>query len=83
VPAFTGLGDRSGIRTRERAIYGITRGTTACEIARAALESVCYQTVDLIDAIATDWPSGAPRSLRVDSGMVASDWSMQRLVDSA
>ncbi|KQT52303.1 MULTISPECIES: glycerol kinase GlpK [unclassified Aureimonas] len=81
VPAFTGLGAPWWDPDARGAIYGITRGTTAREIARAALESVCYQTVDLIDAIAKDWPSGAPRSLRVDGGMVASDWTMQRLAD--
>ncbi|MBB4000317.1 glycerol kinase GlpK [Aureimonas pseudogalii] len=81
VPAFTGLGAPWWDPDARGAIFGITRGTTAREIARAALESVCYQTVDLIDAIAKDWPSGAPRSLRVDGGMVASDWTMQRLAD--
>lgn len=81
VPAFTGLGAPWWDPDARGAIYGITRGTTAREIARAALESVCYQTADLIDAIAKDWPLGTTRNLRVDGGMVASDWTMQRLAD--
>ena len=48
---------------------------------RAALESVCFQTHDLLAAMRGDWPSMTRTVLRVDGGMVASDWTMQRLAD--
>ena len=51
------------------------------EIARAALEAVCYQTRDLLEAMHSDWSSRAKSVLRVDGGMVASDWTMQFLAD--
>ena len=51
-------------------------------MARAALESVAYQTRDLLDAMRKDWKGGAAETvLRVDGGMVVSDWTMQRLAD--
>jgi glycerol kinase len=62
----------------------LTRATGPRELARAALEAVCFQTNDLIDAMRRDWSGGAGRGhtvLRVDGGMVASDWTMQRLAD--
>jgi glycerol kinase len=60
----------------------MTRNTGPAEFARAALESVCYQTRDLLDAMHRDWRSnGKDTVLRVDGGMVASDWTMQRLSD--
>jgi glycerol kinase len=59
----------------------LTRGTGPNELARAALESVCYQTRDLLDAMRRDWSTAAETVLRVDGGMVASDWTMQRLSD--
>jgi glycerol kinase len=49
--------------------------------ARAALESVCYQTRDLLEAMRDDWTGEARPVLRVDGGMVASDWTMQCLSD--
>ena len=51
--------------------------------AKAALESVCYQTYDLWAAMRADWPDAGAASpvLRVDGGMTASDWTMQRLAD--
>jgi glycerol kinase len=83
VPAFTGLGAPHWDPDARGAIYGITRGTTGAEFARAALESACYQTRDLLEAMRRDWPKGkgARTVLRVDGGMVASDWTMQFLAD--
>ena len=63
------------------AIYGLSRGTGINEIVRATLESVCYQTRDLIDAMRADWGAARETVLRVDGGMVASDWTMQCLAD--
>ena len=56
-------------------------GTGPAEICRAALESVCFQTLDLLDAMQADWQQKAETVLRVDGGMVTSDWTMQRLAD--
>ncbi|WP_181706234.1 glycerol kinase GlpK [Chthonobacter rhizosphaerae] len=81
VPAFTGLGAPWWDADARGAIYGLTRATGPNEIARAALEAVCYQTRDLLDAMRRDWSGGADTVLRVDGGMVASDWTMQRLAD--
>jgi glycerol kinase len=81
VPAFVGLGAPHWDTDARGAIFGLTRGTTAAELARAALESVCYQTRDLIDAMRRDWPEAAPPVVRVDGGMVVSDWTMQFLAD--
>ncbi len=83
VPALVGLGAPYWDAEARGAIYGITRGTTSAEIARATLEAVCYQTRDLLDAMQGDWEKGhASRTvLRVDGGMVASDWTMQFLAD--
>jgi len=81
VPAFVGLGAPHWDADARGAIFGLTRGTTAAELARAALESVCYQTRDLIDAMRRDWPEAEPPVVRVDGGMVASDWTMQFLAD--
>lgn len=83
VPAFVGLGAPYWDAEARGAMFGLTRGTGKAELARAALESVCYQTRDLMEAMRGDWPglaTGAP-ALRVDGGMVASDWTMQRLAD--
>jgi glycerol kinase len=83
VPAFVGLGAPHWDPDARGAIFGLTRGTTAAELACAALESVCYQTLDLIEAMGRDWSAGtrARSVVRVDGGMVASDWTMQRLAD--
>ncbi len=81
VPAFTGLGAPYWDAQCRGAIFGLTRGTGPNELARAALEAVCYQTRDLITAMKDDWPSGHQTTLRVDGGMVASDWTMQFLAD--
>jgi glycerol kinase len=83
VPAFTGLGAPHWDADARGAIFGLTRNTGPREFARAALDSVCFQTLDLLDAMRSDWPEadGAETVLRVDGGMVASDWTMQRLAD--
>jgi glycerol kinase len=82
VPAFVGLGAPWWDAEARGAIYGITRNTGPAEIARAALESVSYQTRDLFEAMKKDWRGGAEDTvLRVDGGMVASDWTMQFLAD--
>jgi glycerol kinase len=81
VPAFTGLGAPHWDPDARGAIFGLTRATNRNELVRAALESVCFQTADLIDAMRADWAGGGEMVLRVDGGMVASDWTMQRLSD--
>ncbi len=83
MPAFVGLGAPYWDADCRGAIFGLTRGTGPKEMARAALESVCFQTSDLLGAMKADWPgAGASGTvLRVDGGMVASDWTMQRLAD--
>lgn len=79
VPAFTGLGAPHWDPEARGAIVGLTRGSGRAELARAALESVVYQTHDLLDAMAQDGVE--PRQLRVDGGMVANDWMVQFLAD--
>ena len=79
VPAFTGLGAPHWDPNARGAVFGITRGTTPAHFARAALESVCYQTHDLFAAMEQDGVS--PSILRVDGGMVANDWLAQYLAD--
>jgi glycerol kinase len=59
----------------------LTRATGPRELAQAALESVCFQTADLLAAMKADWPEAALKTLRVDGGMANSDWTMQRLAD--
>ncbi|WP_407492142.1 glycerol kinase GlpK [Pseudooceanicola sp. MF1-13] len=82
VPAFTGLGAPYWNADCRGAIFGLTRGTGPAELARAALESVGFQTRDLLDAMRDDWGAeGAQTVLRVDGGMTASDWAMQFLAD--
>ncbi|MEQ9199682.1 MAG: FGGY-family carbohydrate kinase, partial [Rhodospirillales bacterium] len=83
VPAFTGLGAPHWDAGARGAIYGLTRGTGPKELARAALEAVCYQTRDLLEAMYRDWnPDRNSRTvLRVDGGMSASNWTMQFLAD--
>ncbi len=81
VPAFVGLGAPHWDANVRGALFGITRGTGPNEIARAALESVCYQTLDLLEAMEADYLGSSDAPLRVDGGMVASDWTMQRLAD--
>ena len=81
VPAFVGLGAPYWQPEARGALFGLTRGTGPAEVARAALEAVCFQTRDLLEAMRGDWEARAKSVLRVDGGMVASDWTMQRLAD--
>jgi glycerol kinase len=81
VPAFVGLGAPHWDAEARGALFGLTRGTGPNELARAALESVCFQTHDLMEAMRADCGTLADTVLRVDGGMVASDWTMQRLAD--
>ncbi len=82
VPAFVGLGAPYWNAECRGAIYGLTRNSGPAEIARAALESVGFQTRDLLEAMQADWQdAGADATLRVDGGMSASDWAMQFLSD--
>jgi glycerol kinase len=81
VPAFTGLGAPYWRPDCRGAIFGMTRNTGPAEFARAALESVGYQTRDLLMAMRADWGAAADGVLRVDGGMSASDWTMQFLAD--
>ena len=68
-----------GLRGARGAILGLTRDSGIAHIVRAALESVCYQTRDLLDAMAKD--AVTPTELRVDGGMAVNDWLMQFLAD--
>ncbi|MCA3561443.1 MAG: glycerol kinase GlpK [Aestuariivirga sp.] len=81
VPAFVGLGAPYWNAEARGAIFGLTRATTAKELARATLESVCYQTRDLLEAMRKDVGHAQNTILRVDGGMSASDWTMQQLAD--
>ena len=82
VPAFTGLGAPYWNAECRGAVFGLTRNSGPAELARAALESVGYQTRDLLEAMRDDWAGlGDESVLRVDGGMSASDWAMQFLSD--
>ena len=81
VPAFTGLGAPHWDSEARGAIFGITRATGPAELSKAALESVCYQTKDLLEAMRGDWSGMEETVLRVDGGMVASNYTMQFLAD--
>ena len=80
VPAFTGLGAPHWDPAARGAILGLTRDSGISEITRAALESVCYQTRDLMAAMAEDG-TAKPSALRVDGGMAGNDWLLQFLAD--
>jgi glycerol kinase len=80
VPAFTGLGAPHWDPNARGAMFGLTRNTGPKHIARAALESVSYQTQDLVAAMAAD-ADDPLQSLRVDGGMVGNDWLVQMLSD--
>ncbi len=79
VPAFVGLGAPHWDAEARGALFGLTRDGQ--KLASAPLESVCFQTVDLLEAMRRDWGGAGDTVLRVDGGMVASDWTMQRLAD--
>jgi glycerol kinase len=80
VPAFVGLGAPHWDPDARCAIFGLTLDATGAHLARAALEAVAYQTLDLIEAMAKDF--GSPvASVRIDGGMAANDWLGQFLAD--
>lgn len=79
VPAFTGLGAPHWDPNARGALLGLTRDTGIADIVTATLESVCFQTKDLLGAMAED--GAAPTMLRVDGGMVENNWVAQRLAD--
>jgi glycerol kinase len=81
VPAFTGLGAPYWNADCRGAIFGLTRNSGPKEFAKAALQSVGYQTRDLLLAMQDDMGRPGESVLRVDGGMTASDWTMQFLSD--
>jgi glycerol kinase len=87
VPAFTGLGAPHWRPDVRGAVFGLTRNSGPAELARGALESVGFQTADLLEAMRADWLAaglqgeGGENVLRVDGGMSASDYTMQFLSD--
>ncbi len=84
VPAFVGLGAPYWDPHARGAIMGLTRDSGPNEIVRAGLESVAFQTRDLIEAMAADMKAAglsAPAALRIDGGMVANAWFCQTLAD--
>ncbi|MEM1287078.1 MAG: glycerol kinase GlpK [Pseudomonadota bacterium] len=82
VPAFVGLGAPYWDPDARGAIYGLTRDSGPAEFALATLESVAFQTHDLVSAMTLDWPEGERSVLRVDGGMSASDIMLQMLADT-
>jgi glycerol kinase len=80
VPAFTGLGAPHWDPHARGAIFGLTRDTGIAEIVTAGLQSVCFQTRDLLEAMQRDGATGAC-TLRIDGGMAANDWFAQSLAD--
>jgi len=82
VPAFVGLGAPYWDPNARGALLGLTRDSGIGEVVRATLESVAYQTKDLMNAMNNDIQgSGRPIAVRVDGGMVANDWVCQFLAD--
>jgi glycerol kinase len=83
VPAFVGLGAPYWRPDVRGALFGLTRATGPRELAQATLDSVCFQSADLLAAMAADWRAADAtlKTLRVDGGMANSDWFMQRLAD--
>jgi len=80
VPAFVGLGAPYWEPDARGAIFGLTLGATGAHLARAALEAVAYQTLDLVEAMARDGAAVA-KTIRLDGGMAANDWLCQFLAD--
>ncbi len=80
VPAFVGLGAPHWDPDARAAIFGLTLGATQAHLARAALEAVGYQTMDLVEAMVADG-SARPATMRVDGGMAANDWLCGFLAD--
>ncbi|MBZ2189792.1 glycerol kinase GlpK [Alcanivorax sp. JB21] len=80
VPAFTGMGAPWWDPHARGALLGLTRDTGIAEVVTAGLEAVCYQSLDLLEAMIADGAS-RPTALRVDGGMVANNWLAQNLAD--
>ena len=80
VPAFAGLGAPYWRPDVRGALLGLTRGTTRAHVVRAGLESLAFQSRDLVEAMAHDAGSRV-RTLQVDGGAVANDWLMQYQAD--
>ena len=80
VPAFTGMGAPWWDPHARGALLGLTRDTGIAEVVTAGLESVCYQTLDLLEAMSAD-ADARPTALRVDGGMVVNNWLTQTLAD--
>ena len=80
VPAFTGLGAPHWDAGARAAVLGLRYDSGVPEIVRAALQSVAFQTLDLLEAMEADG-TPAPKALRVDGGMSANDWLLQCLAD--
>lgn len=80
VPAFVGLGAPHWDAEARGAIYGLTLGATGAHLARAALEAVAYQTLDLVEAMKADG-AAPPAAIRLDGGMAANAWLCQFLAD--
>jgi glycerol kinase len=76
VPALVGLGAPHWVPEAQGTIFGITRATTAADLARATLEGLALEVHDLIEAVAHDFPGGVHR-MRVDGGAARSDRLMQ------
>jgi glycerol kinase len=79
VPAFVGLGAPHWDPDARAAIFGLTLDATGAHLARAALEAVAYQTLDLAEAMAGD--GARPATMRIDGGMAANEWQCQFLAD--
>ena len=79
VPGFAGLGAPHWAPKARASLFGMTRATSPAHFARAALEAVCYQTYDLLDAMNKDGVSS--QRVWIDGGMVANDWLCQFLSD--
>lgn len=82
VPAFVGLGAPYWQPDARGALFGLTRATGPRELARAVLDATAFQTRDLLDAMRRDWAGDEPTVLRVDGGMVASDYVLQGLANA-
>jgi glycerol kinase len=81
VPGFVGLGAPHWVPEARGTMFGLTRATTAADLARAALEGVAFQVADLLDAAAKDLAGSAAAPLRVDGGMARNDWFLQFQAD--
>jgi glycerol kinase len=80
VPAFTGLGAPHWDPHARGSIYGLTRNSSPADLVRAALESIGYQSAELLDVLITDGDTDIS-TLRVDGGMAQNDWMLQFLSD--